>query len=76
MAHPRELSPNQRMADALLQAQLDITLRDFLAQHRSRGLSYEEIGQELFAATDRAVSVSYSTIKNWLASFGLLEVAS
>ena len=76
MVDVHHLTSQQKMADALLRSKTDSSLKDFLAEHRARGLGYEEIGQELFMVTDRAVSVSYQTVKNWLTDFGLLEVAS
>lgn len=63
------------MADALLQQQ-GTTLEEFLGLHRRAGGTYEFIAQELYATTERAVSVSYQTIKRWLADFDLLDVAS
>lgn len=76
MADPSPLNSQQKMADAILRDRLDTTLGAFLEAHRTQGLTYEAIAQELYASTDRAVSVSYQTIKRWLDDFGLLEVAS
>lgn len=64
------------MADAILHDRQNTSLRDFLADQRSQGRTYEAIAQELYAVTDRAVSVSYQTIKRWLEDFDLLEAAS
>lgn len=67
----------QRTAERILQQREGVSLRDFLANARSAGGTYESISQELYATTDRAVSVSYQTIKRWLSDFDLLdEVAS
>ncbi len=77
MADPNvRLDSKQRMADVLLKDRQDTSLHDFLAAQRSGGATYEEIAQELYAVTDRAVSVSYQTIKRWLTDFDLLEEAS
>lgn len=70
-----KLDSKQRMADALLRDR-DTSLRVFLEEHRGAGATYEAIAQELYAFTDRAVSVSYQTIKRWLVDFDLLEEAS
>lgn len=74
MTHTHRLSSNQRMANAVLIG-LDepTTLRDFLADRSSRGYGYETIAKELHTLTDGSVSLSYMTVKRWLADFGLFE---
>lgn len=49
------------------------TLLAFLADRAARGTSYEAIAKELHAVTDGSVSISYMTVKRWLADFDLLE---
>ena len=76
MANPDlTLNSQQRMVDALLQGQ-STSLRDFLTEHRGRGATYEAIAQELYAVTDKTVSVSYQTIKRWLDEFGIEKKAA
>lgn len=62
----------QRMADALLRSQ-ETTLADFLSTQVGLGRSLEHIAQELYATTDRAVQVSYGTIRRWLLDLDLLS---
>lgn len=64
------LSSAQKMANALLEA-AGSNLKDFLADARSRRLSYEDTAKELYVRTDGAVSVTYQTIKRWLADLEL-----
>ncbi len=68
------LTSQQRMVDVLLQDQ-GSSLREFLTEHRGRGATYEAIAQELYAVTEKAVSVSYQTIRRWLIDFDLIEAA-
>lgn len=77
MAQTHQLSSNQRMANAVLAgATSPTTLEDFLAVRFNAGLGYEAIAKALHSATNGAVSISYMTVKRWLADFELLEVAS
>lgn len=62
------------MADAVLTGLPEPTsLEGFLADRTARGLGYEAISKELHSITHGAVSLSYMTVKRWLADFGLLE---
>lgn len=74
MAHMHRLSSNQRMANAVLTSLPDSkSLEEFLTDRSTRGIGYEAIAKELHAMTDGVVSLSYMTVKRWLADFGLLE---
>lgn len=76
MVNPDISLPTQaRHADVILQGS-GTTLRDFLAEQHDAGRTYEEIAQELYASTDRVISVSYQTIKRWLRRFDLIKEAS
>lgn len=69
------LPTQARQVDVILQAK-GTTLKAFLEAQYTAGKTYEEIAQELYATTDRAVSVSYQTIKRWLQRFDLMKEAS
>lgn len=71
MAQPT--TGTQKLADLLLAGQ-GTTLRDYLAQKRVEGLSYERITRDLHADTGGAVSVSMRTVQRWIDD--LVEVAS
>ena len=65
------------MADAVLAAAPEpTTLEDFLRGCIDAGLGYEATAKELHSATNGTVSVSYMTVKRWLADFQLLKAAS
>lgn len=72
MAQKHQFSSNQRMAHTILAASANpSTLEGFLSDRFARGYSYEQIAKELHSETEGAVSVSYATVKRWLADFGL-----
>lgn len=74
MAQPHNLSSTQRMADAVLAGLPEPTsLEGFLKDRSTRGYGYEAIAKDLHSLTNGAVSLSYMTVKRWLADFGLLE---
>ena len=64
-----------RTTDAVLQTK-GTTLVEFLEEQHQAGEGYEDIAKELYAFTDRAINVSYQTVKRWLVDLEILEVAS
>ena len=71
-----ELSPYQRVADALLHALHGTTLAIFVLDLHESGASTRAIASQLRDATDGAVDVSNQTIKNWLDQFAQQEAAA
>lgn len=70
MAQTHQLSTAQRMADRIL-GDHGHTLRSFLEEHHGQGLGYEAIARALDKATDGGVTISYQTVKRWLADLGI-----
>lgn len=62
-----------KTVDALLESKHGTTLSSFLNERRTDGFSYERIARDLHDATDGAVSVTWVTIRNWVAD---LEVVA
>jgi hypothetical protein len=56
----------QRAADTIVQAKTGKSLDEWLREQVAPDVSYETIARRLFAVTDEAVTVSYSTVKRWL----------
>lgn len=63
-----------KTVDALLRANHDTTLQDFIVSRRKQRKSYGQIAAELNTITDGTVEVSRQTVVNWATE--LLEVAS
>lgn len=71
-----EMSPYQRVADALLHALHGTTLPIFVLDLHDQGESTRAIASRLRDATDGAVDVSNQTIKDWLGKFAHSEAAA
>lgn len=57
----------------MLLRERNTTLEEFLRDRQSRGLGYEAIARDIHIATDQEISVSYQTIKRWLAELEITE---
>ena len=60
------LTSQARTTSALLEANHQTTLAEFLGDQREQGRSYERIAKELHILTDGVVSVTRETIRNWI----------